>query len=274
MNKPEVYIHAGLGRAGSTFLQYRVFPKFKGLYYIQRTRFRKAGRIIAKGRHDKYFISAELDIRLIEDYLKKYCIEYSHAKPIFVIRRHDGWIASQYRRLLKSGNHWEFTEFFDLENDKGYWKKDSLLYYPVIELLEKYFEHKPRILLYDDLRKDPEAFVQSIADYANAGIDLEKINFSPKHASYKEKQLRTVYTLSGHINLRKKHPFSARWKNIIRNLGVNIIRYSVLYLTWIIPGSLLTRKQLFPDKTQLAAIREAYEEDWQKCIEYSGWYSE
>ena len=143
MPKPDIYIHVGLGRAGSTFLQYRVFPRMKGLYYIQRTRFRKARKIIGRGEHAKYLVSGELDPRIMENYLKDFSNPLSYARPIMVVRRHDEWIASQYRRYLKNSNHWTFKEFFDLDEDQGYWKKYQLYYYPLIELLEKYFEHKP-----------------------------------------------------------------------------------------------------------------------------------
>ena len=267
--KPEIFIHVGMGRAGSTFLQYRVFPKIKGLHYIQRTRFRKARRIIAKGLHDRYLVSGELDPRLIENYLKDFSDPYSSAKPILVIRRHDEWIASQYRRYLKNGNHWNFSGFFDLEKDQGYWKQASLYYFPIIELLEKYFDHRPLVLLYDDLRKDPELFIRSILEYIQADLDMAKVNMSPKHASYKEKQLRAVYSVSGRINLRKKRPFKSKWKNVLLNLGINIIRYCVLYLSRILPGRLIPGANIFPDPEQLAAIREAYDADWKKCIEYA-----
>jgi hypothetical protein len=43
-NLPEIYIHVGLGRTGSTFLQQRVFPKFRKIHYFRHTHFRGAIR--------------------------------------------------------------------------------------------------------------------------------------------------------------------------------------------------------------------------------------
>jgi hypothetical protein len=269
MPEPEIYIHVGMGRAGSTFLQYRVFPKLKGLQYIQRTRFRKARKIIAGGRHSKYLVSGELDPRIIEDYLKDFSNPLSWARPIMVIRRHDEWIASQYRRYLKNGNHWTFSEFFDLDGDSGYWKKDQLFYYPLIGLLEKYFDHKPLILKYDDLRKDPEGFIRSIADYMGASLDMDRVDTSSKHASYRQKQLRLMYSVSSKINLVKKRPFSAKWKNVLVNIWKNVLRYTLLYLSPVIPGRQIPSSPIFPDPEHLSGIRKAYEEDWQKCVEYA-----
>ncbi len=270
MHKPEIYIHAGMGRAGSTFLQYRVFPRLKCIRYIPRNRFEKAQRIVARGKSGRYLVSGEFDPRFIDKYLAEFSELFPHARPILVIRRHDEWIASQYRRYLKNGNHWTFREFFDMEKDGGYWKQENLYYFPLIKLLEKYFTHKPLILLYDDLRKDPGAFVQSLACYMKAGIDLNRVDLSPKHASYNEKQLRTVYSLSGRINLRKKRPFRAKWKNVIANLGVNTLRYMILYAALLLPRKVFSTAPVFPSREQLDKIRNAYEQDWQKCLEYAG----
>ena len=269
MEKSEVFIHVGMGRAGSTFLQYRVFPKLRGLHYIQRIRFRKAPGIIARGKYRKYLVSGELDPRIMEKYLVNFSESLSHARPILVLRRHDEWIASQYRRYLKNGNPWTFREFFDIEKDEGFWKKQNLYYFPLIELLEKYFESRPLILLYNDLRKDPENFIRSIVEYTGASLDMKRVDISSKHASYREKQLRAVYGMSVRINLRKKRPFRYKWKNVLLNLGKNLVRYLTLWISRILPPGMVSGADLFPSAEHLSSIREAYEEDWQKCLEYA-----
>ena len=268
MKQPEIYIHVGMGRVGSTFLQYQVFPKIRGLHYIQRTRFRQAKKIIGKGKSDKYLVSGELDNRYIEKYIKVFADPYNFARPILIIRRHDEWIASQYRRYLKNGNHWRFTDFFDLEDDKGYWKQESLNYYPNILLLEKYFQHKPMVLLYDDLRKDSKAFIHQIVEYMDAEIQMDQLNLSRRHASYNEMELRAVYRASERINLRKKRPFNKKWKNVLLNLWTNLLRYAIIYGSHVLPGKFSTKEQIFPTEHQLGAIREHYNEDWEKCVAY------
>lgn len=268
MSQPEIYIHVGMGKAGSTFLQYQVFPKIRGIKYIQRTRFGKALKIIGRGKSEKYLLSGELDYRLIEYYLKDFSESYKDSRPIIVIRRHDEWIASQYRRYVKNGNHWKFSEFFNLTNDDGYWKKEQLYYFPIIKLLEEYFEPTPLILFYDDLRKDPVSFIQKIVSYTGGKINMNRINLSPRHVSYNEKQLRVIYLLSGRINLKKWRPFSKKWQNVMVNLGTNALRYSILYLALILPEVWLRKVHIFPTDEQLAAIREFYNDDWEKCKSY------
>jgi len=269
MKQPEIYIHVGLGRTGSTFLQHRVFPKIEGVYYRRNVKFKKAKKVIPEGKAEKYLISGELDNRIMESYLKPFSDPYSYAKPILVLRRHDEWIASQHRRYIKNGYRWRFGEFFDLEDERVYWTEKELYYFPVIQLLEKYFQQKPLVLLYDDLRKDPKAFISRIVDYMGAEIDLDTVDFSAKHPSYREKQLRAIYSAAGVINLKKHKPYSKKWKNVILNLWVNAVRYAILYLSILLPRSFLTKEEIFPTQEQLRAIREHYHEDWEQCAAYA-----
>lgn len=258
-----------MGKTGTTFLQYQVFPKIRGVRYFHRSSYKRTKRIIAKGKSDKYLVSGELDNRLIEDYLKDFSDPYNYARPILVIRRHDEWITSQYKRYLKNGNHWCFIDFFDLEKDKGYWKQENLYYYPIILLLEKYFLHKPMVLLYDDLRKDPRAFILRLVESMGVRIRMDKLNLSPRHKSYSEKQLMAVYRATERINLQKRRPFHKKWKNVVINLFTNAKRYVILYGALVFPGKIFTKEQVFPTEEQLRAIREHYNEDWEECLAYA-----
>ena len=264
-----IYIHVGLGRTGSTFLQYRVFPKFRGIRYIQRTRFRRAKKIIARGGHARYLVSGEMDGKKLEMHMADFSQPYRHARPIIIFRRHDEWAASQFRRYIKNGHPWHFRDFFDVEHDRGAWKRERLFYFPNIETLETYFTRKPLVLFYDDLKKDPRAFVKRIADYCGAEVDIGRIDFAPKHASYSEKQLRAVYTLGKKTSLVKRKPFTSKTLNVIAQLWTNLKRYSILYLARFMPASWFSADPIFPAPEQLSAIREYYNEDWEKCVAYA-----
>jgi len=124
----EIYFHVGLGKTGTTFLQYNVFNKLKGVYYIQRTKYKKAIKIIGQGAAEKYFISREFD-QQIEVEVMQFAKHYPNTTAIIVFRRHDGWIASQYRRFVKNGYICSFEEFLDLEHDSGIFKIKDLTYY-------------------------------------------------------------------------------------------------------------------------------------------------
>lgn len=267
MNKPEIYFHVGMGKVASTYLQYDVFPKFKDVHYIQRTRYKRAKQIIAKGKYDKYFVSREFDQQL-EAEVKDFSATYPEARPIIIFRQHGSWIASQHRRFVKNGNPWEFNEFIDLKNDQGRFKKQDLEFYRNIEILEQYFEHKPLVLFYDDLRKDTIHFSQRIADYMGATFNPADIRLEKRHTSYNEKQLRAIYGVSKRINIRKHRDFKIGVFNQIRRFLVNPIKYGTLYIGPYVPESWLRQEPLV-QKEQVEKITHLYQADWERLQSYA-----
>ena len=113
-SQQEIYFHVGLAKTATTFLQYKVFPNFKNIHYLQRTHYKHFRKSIEQAKADKIFISNEFD-RQLEKEADNFSSYYPQAKPIIVLRRHDSWIASQYRRAVKNGNTNSFYEFIDLE---------------------------------------------------------------------------------------------------------------------------------------------------------------
>lgn len=268
VNKPEIFFHVGMGKAASTFLQYNVFPKFRNVHYIQRTRYRRALKIIGKRKHSRYLVSGELDNRMFENYIREFASSFPETRTIIVLRSHENWIASQYKRYLKNGNPWRFNEFFDLNEDKGFWRQKDLYFFPLILILEQYFNHKPLVLFYEDLRADPEKFIRKIGNYTGAYYDTGKIDLSHKHSSYNEKQLKAIQAVSKRINIRRKREGTNKTLRVIRGLIPSMIRYSILYLALILPDSLFSKQDLIPPDC-LEEIRKKYNSDWEQCLDYS-----
>jgi hypothetical protein len=265
---PDIYFHVGMGKAASTFLQYNVFPRFRNIYYIQRTKYRRSTRIISRGRYKRYLVSGELDNRLFESYIKEFSSFYPEAKTIIILRNHDSWIASQYRRYIKNGNPWKFHEFIDLENDHGYWKQKDLFYFPLIRLLEQYFRYRPYVLFYDDLRNNPEEFIRKIASYVGASYDITQIDLSRRHSSYNEKQLKAILHLSRRINIRRKRKGTNKTLRVLKGLIPNFIRYTTLYLALLLPDSFFGAEVLIPPES-LENIKKHYADDWKQCVTYA-----
>ncbi len=263
-----IYFHVGTGKTGTTFLQYRVFPKMEGIFYIQRTRYQRAARIIQRTHHPKYLVSREFDQQL-EAEVTAFAQAFPEARPIIVFRRHDSYIASQYRRFVKNGFTGPFEAFFDLKGDAGYFKKQDLDYNRQIRILEKCFAHPPLVLIYEDLKKDPRAFIDQLARYMQVTIDHDSINFRKKHASYSEKQLKAVRNLGQYIDMRKRRVFRNGVLHFIWRLYLGSIRYGALYLARLLPDRFYAGAPLLPDH-RLEEVRRHYEEDWQQCLAYAG----
>jgi hypothetical protein len=265
---PEIYFHVGLGKTASTFLQYNVFPKFRDVHYIQRTKYRRSKKIISKGTYEKYLVSGELDNRLFENYIKDFSSFFPETKTIIILRRHDSWIASQYRRYIKNGYPWKFHDFFDLKNDQGYWKQKNLFFFPLISILEQYFTYKPFTLFYNDLQNNPEKFIHKIAAFIGTSYDINDINISRRHSSYNEKQLKMIFNLSKRIDIRRKRTGTNKTIRVIKGLIPNMIRYTTLYLGLLLPDSLFGYESLIPPES-LEEIKKHYTDDWEQCLKYA-----
>lgn len=266
---PEVYIHTGMGRTGTTFLQLKVFPKFEKIFFHPQVKFRRAVKVINKGEYPRYLISGEMEYKKLEKHMKEFSVHFPHARPMIIFRRHDEWIASQHRRFVKSGFAIKFEDFFNPENDTGFWEREWLRFMGNIEILEKYYNHKPLVLFYDNLKQDPGDFILKLTAYLGASVHIPSIDLKPKHASYNEKQLRAVYTLSKKISLRKRKPSKLKLINIMLNLLRNILRYAILFFAPVLPGSWLSNDDFLPDADQLKKVREAFTPDWEACRKYS-----
>lgn len=265
--RPEIYFHVGLGKTASTYLQYAFFPKLKGIHYVQRTRYRFYRQILEKGGYDKYFFSREFDQQL-EAEVCAFSKHYPYAKPIIIFRRHDGWIASQYRRWVKNGNAHTFEKFFDVENDTGLWPRREVTFRPMLDILEKYFKHKPLVLFHEDLKKDPYAFFDRIAGFMGAAYDRNAISLTPVHPSYNEKQLKVIRSVAKYF-FRQDPAWSnvrfLRWlQRRTRLLGC----YFFLYLALLIPNRWVSSEPLI-DPAAMEKVRRYFENDWQTLRSYA-----
>ena len=264
MNKqPEIFFHVGLGKTGTTFLQYRAFPYFKDLVYIQRTQYRNAKDIIKNGGDQKrYFLSFECDQQL-EEVVKDWAKDFPQTVPIIVFRQHDSWIASQFRRFLKNCHVTTFKQLLDLENDSGRFKKKDLFFMPMVTLLETHFTGEPIVLLYDDMKKDPRGFIKELALKMGSDVDEKAVDLSVKHSSYSERQLSFLMRASKYIPLRKKVVFKNRIIEFFRKSAVNWTRYLVLFVGKFWPSK---ENQSLLNKADLDEVKNHFSDDWMAIL--------
>lgn len=266
LNK-EVFFHVGTGKTGTTFLQYRAFPKFEGVHYIQRTQFRKAESIIRNSNETRFFISWEMDQQL-EHEVAVFAQKFPDTQSIIVFRPHDSYLASQYRRFVKNGFSGSLQDFFDLKEDKGFFKIADMSYMRQIEILEKYFTKKPIVLLYEDLSRDPKAFVSRFASLVGATVNVESIDYSKKHTSYNEKQLKAMQAMGKHFNMRKRRVFKNGFLHLLWKIGFGALRYGTLYGAKLIPASRFDPNPLM-NSEELEAVKNYFQKDWEEVVSYA-----
>lgn len=267
-SKP-VFFHAGMGRTGTTFLQARFFPKLTSIHYIRDPRYRRGtyAQIIEGGEADRYLVSHEFD-RDLEPELHNIAARLPHARIILVLRRPDQWIASQYRRKVKNGYRGGFRDFFDIYHNQGDWKQRVLCFYQHIRLIEQLFTHQPLVLLYDELKQDPFAFLDKIALYTRTSYRREAIDTTSKHASYEEQQLNFLYWLNSRLPGKSQRQLSQRkWLRQCQQQLIKVPRFTLMKLAALAPEQWLPEKPLI-EAAELETIRAAYQEDWEQCLAY------
>jgi glycosyltransferase involved in cell wall biosynthesis len=263
---PEIYFHVGTSKTGTTFLQHRIFKHFKGLHYVAK-RNRQALKYMAKKPYQRYLVSDEFD-RQFEREVTHFAQHHPQATPIIVFRKHEGYIASQYRRFVKNGYLGSFTEFLDLKNDQGFFKIKHLNYMYQVRFLEDHFTPKPIVLFYEDLRKNPVAFIERLAEYVGASVEISKLNLSKKHTSYNPKQLKGMRYLGKFINMEKRRIFKNGLLHFLWRLYLGTIRYSALYVAKLLPDSFYDAAPLIAP-AKLEAVGTYFAQDWKDCQAYA-----
>lgn len=257
----KIFFHVGLSKTGSTFLQQQIFPKLKGIHYVPTVKYRKSLDLIPKITTDKILVSREFD-QQFEQEIKKFSAQYPDAYPIIVFREPSSWAVSNYKRFVKNGHPISFTEFIDIQKDEGLFKIQDFEYSRYLELLEKHFTQKPLVLLYEDLRQNPQEFIQKIADYLDIEIDLKQLNLNPNHVSYSEKSLKLVRKLSSKIQFQKQLEVHRKPKGFLYNLHANIIRYSILYVSKLFPSSWFPQEEFVNDE-EVEAVKTYFKDEWE-----------
>ncbi len=265
----QIFLHTGLAKTGTKFLQQNFFPKLKGIKYIPKPLYHRSMKIIDATNYPKYLVSQEYD-QQFEREIRRWAKYDPKTKVIIVFRRQDGWFASEYRRFVKNGFRGKFTDFIDLERDGGYFKISDGMYMPKIRLVEQLFENPPFVLIYDELRNDPVRFLHKFAIFMGADFYLDSIDFTPKHTSYEEKQLKVMQKFGRFFGVRLiKYDDDNRLHRFFQRLGQMIPRYMILYMAWTVPGFMLSKDPLIPED-ELQKIREFYAGDWEQVVDYAG----
>lgn len=263
---PAVYFHTGLGKVASKYFQFHVFPTFKDIRYIRTKKFYRSVPEINKGRFPSYIVSREFDTTLKEE-VGKFAKHFPDAHPILMLRKHDEWIESQYKRFIKNGYRKSFNEFIDLDKDQGRFDIDCLNFYGKIEFLETTFGHGPLVMIYDDLISSPWNYIDRIANFCGATYNKANISTKAFHRSYSDKQLRFMQRISRVIPI-----YSLTYSNsrIVRNLlrfPIYLFKYFILYFALIIPGKWIGNYPLIQPE-DLARIRAYSAKDWEACLDY------
>ena len=255
----EVFFHVGLGKVASTYLQKNIFPRLKGISYISTHQYKKSKLIIPKLKDQKVLVSREFD-RQFEEEVRWFTNDYPNARIIILFRRHDDWIASQYKRHVKNGFFKPFREFIDINADQGFWKQRELVYADKLKIIEDCCQYPPLILCYDDLVANPQRFVRNLTDYLEippmTDVPTEKV-----HKSFSEKQLKVLRAFCRRFVGIVPANHQNKMKHWLLYRPVWALYHLILYVAYFFPVSRVQDDPLI-ELDELQMIQERFENDW------------
>lgn len=264
---PEIYFHVGMGKVASTYLREAFFPKLRNIHYIPRAKRHEAVAIIQENKHACYLVSRALD-RNMEEGIRDIALAFPETHPVIIVRSPDSWLVSQYKRHVKNGFPGSLQEFMDVENDLGFWRREELLFSKKIHLLEKSFQPKPMVLLYEDLISTPREFFNQFAQYIRADYTFEDIALAPRHKARDQEGLIFRRKISRKFSDRM--PESTRIKFLHwpqRRLRM-LSSYVLIWAGKTFPG-LVRSDEALVEKEYLEKVKRFASVDWNEVLEYA-----
>ena len=262
----EIFVHLGLPKTASTFLQILAFPKLEGIQYFRKRKFKHFVELANASSEKKLLFTTESD-RGFDKKLDQVIQNFPDAKIILVFRRQDKWIASKYKYYIRKHGHLSFKDFFDLENDKGFWKKEELYFMPYIDLIKKVSPHPPLVLTFDELKKDHQHFIKRIVTYLDIDMPSQTVENKIIKKSFSEKQLLRLRKFN---NFYRYHELrtSSKFLNKVHYKYREFLLHIVAFFAGFTPSSSVKKKELIPSK-ELEKVEAFYREDWDQIKSFT-----
>jgi len=209
----KVFIHLGLHKTATSFLQMEIFPKLKDITY-----YFKPDILSTNFSGDKILISyEELSHTRIQpnnpsslnynyEMANKLSVLFPDADIIIGIRDKDSWIKSMYSRFLLEGSKLSFSKFCSSLNP-DYINQDNY-----VKFLKDKFR---RVYIYNfkDMVKYPKKIVTELCEF----MDIDIPNFENKtyNISFSNNQ-KKVLRFMNIVGIRKIPGFKRLFKKGIR----------------------------------------------------------
>jgi hypothetical protein len=256
-----LFLHIGLHKTGTTFLQQAVFPKWKGIHYIPEDKLEFLVRmdgaqdylLSREGLSGKNWAHAEERAKNIACLAELFPL----AKVLISFRKHSSFIVSSYKQYLQQGGYLAFEDYFDLNADRGFMKQEDFLFRNKMDLVDQLFEPSPFVMLYEDITKNLAYLLPALERYMGGTAPaVEDIKLGRRNKSvgyYPAKLLRYLNGKSfSKLNDQGKYDLY-NWR--LKRLGLD-------------PRSICQYKLGFlPDRPilnaeQLKQIDNLYADDW------------
>lgn len=216
---PQLILHIGLHKTGTTFLQQAVFRHWRGLGYVGRPLQRDTIRAIAESSsHAVLFSNESLSGSLIDAYdqrqsgawidrqvnqIRRLGQLFPAAQVMIGFRYQTGWLLSIYKHYLKYGGTRSLDEFLG-EDGSSVLSMDDLRFRPRLEATMEAFPRGVFPFFWEELNMDSRSLYEDMATFLRLDPpEWEKTQGTILNEGVNERQaklLRHWNSLSGGLN--------------------------------------------------------------------------
>lgn len=278
MSKPSFYIHLGLPKTATTFLQETIFSQFdkKDISFLGKAKNVSIWDIMDMPSN-KYLISSEHLLanpftcekgQWLNDFKKnlmKLYYKFPEAKYILTLRKHEKLILSYYKEHISKGNRSHYPklkEFYDINNDAGQVSQNDFYFQNLIEEIISVTGTSPLVIMQNQFKTELNKVIHILDFFLE--IPSQQIKFENKkkiNIGVESKKSKWL------IQLNKFHQMSSKF-------GLNF--YAPFFKKAGLTPDYIVRKRLAwvtdkPLKLPLEMerfIQEKYKEDLKWVEEY------
>lgn len=275
----ELYIHVGLPKTATTYLQCRIFRTWENIEYLGKpfhiTRlFNRLNKPLKK----VLLISAENILGKPRDcYLKsKRNFSYTQmnvlalnnlgdifpqAKIIIGFVKHEEFIESLYKQYLRGGGTKSLVEFYSPKSSTTLMNDKDFLYAPLIKTIEKCFTHSPFIYLREELKIVPSRLIADLADYMGI-VPPEKIPITKENVGCGEIEAKILRIINS-IHFIRNCFFEQFVKILLRLFGFKGRIWEISKI-----GRLFHQKQIKLSSNVQRTVQEIFKNDWKYVLDF------
>jgi hypothetical protein len=255
-----LFLHVGLHKTGTTYLQSEVFPRWSGVRYLRNLTIETFLRIpansvcLASREGFSGGVIAPQSEKLM--FLKQLNHMFPDARILISFRQHGSYVNAIYSQYLRYGGTATLAEFFDLDGNSGIVKREDLLFRVYVEKIQEYWGTLPFVFLLSELKEDKSRLLADLGAYFGCEPpDLCSISTKPKNVSLGHTQAEVLRRINQWFRVQLHPDGSTRPYRFLRRLRLDPPR---LCQRW--SGLIRSRPLMDPDMAR--QIDEYYRDDW------------
>lgn len=221
-----LYLHVGLHKTGTTYLQSVVFPNWSGIRYLRNLTVENFLRIdseetVLASREGLSGPALGSQAEKLA-FLKRLSRMFPEARILISFRPHAAYVNALYSQYLRYGGTLTLPEFFDIESDRGMLKHNDIQFRPYIEAIEEYWGRTPFVFLLSEIMRQPDRLADDLgALVGNVPPRFEAVTRRSRNASLGAVQANTLRRLNITCGVHLHRDGSTRPYRTLRRLSID-----------------------------------------------------